>query len=70
MSLGLGMSPPSVRTPVFDQPIGAWDTRRVTNMFRMFRGAYKFNQAISAWDTSKVTDMNDGTLRSSQRVDC
>ncbi|CAL6429277.1 unnamed protein product [Bathycoccus prasinos] len=42
---------------VFDQPIGTWDTSWVTNMYQMFRHAYKFNQPIGNWDTSSVTSM-------------
>ena len=43
---------------VFNQPIGNWDTSKVTNMKSMFSGASTFNQPISKWDTSNVTDMS------------
>ena len=39
----------------FNQPIGSWDTSKVTDMSYMFVGAAAFNQAIGSWDTSKVT---------------
>ena len=42
----------------FNQPIGNWDTSKVTDMYSMFKGAKSFNQPIGNWDTSKVTDMS------------
>ena len=42
----------------FNQPIGAWDTSKVTNMYAMFFNASAFNQPIGAWNTGAVTDMN------------
>ncbi|EFP97954.1 BspA family leucine-rich repeat surface protein, partial [Vibrio caribbeanicus] len=41
----------------FNQPIGNWDTSKVSDMAGMFEGAASFNQPIGNWDTSKVTDM-------------
>jgi surface protein len=41
----------------FNNPIGEWDTSKVTTMASMFNGAAAFNQTISSWDTSKVTTM-------------
>ena len=41
----------------FNQPIGNWDTSKVTTMNSMFRRAVNFNQPIGNWDTSKVTNM-------------
>jgi surface protein len=41
----------------FNQPIGDWDTSKVTNMKFMFAEASSFNQPIGDWDTSRVTDM-------------
>jgi surface protein len=43
----------------FNQPIGQWDTSRVTNMRWMFLDASRFNQPIGRWDTSKVTYMSE-----------
>ena len=43
----------------FNQPIGAWDTSKVTDMMFAFYGAEAFDQNISAWDTSSVTYMED-----------
>jgi surface protein len=43
----------------FNQPIGDWDTSKVTNMQYMFREARAFNQFIGNWDTSKVTNFGD-----------
>ena len=39
----------------FNQPIGAWNTARVTDMGGMFYHASAFNQPIGAWNTSRVT---------------
>ena len=47
----------------FNQPIGAWDTSRITDMSEMF-ALSSFNQPIGGWDTSQVTTMSamfDGT---------
>ena len=44
-------------TNVFNQPIGSWDTSRVTSMQTMFSGATAFNQPIGSWNVSNVTDM-------------
>ena len=41
----------------FNQPIGNWDTSKVTSMYYMFYYATSFNQPIGNWDTSKVTSM-------------
>ena len=38
----------------FNQPIGNWDTGRVTNMGQMFYNANAFNQPIGGWDVSAV----------------
>ena len=42
----------------FDQPIGKWNTAKVTNMNRMFYTALSFNQAL-CWDTNNVTNLSD-----------
>jgi len=41
----------------FDQPIGAWNVSKVTNMGWMFASATTFNQNLSAWDVDSVTNM-------------
>ena len=41
----------------FNQPIGNWNTNKVTNMNGMFGNAENFNQPIGNWNTSKVTNM-------------
>ena len=41
----------------FNQPVGDWDTSRVTTMFNMFNYAKSFNQPIGNWNTSRVTNM-------------
>ena len=41
----------------FNQPIGAWDTGKVTDMSNMFQRASRFNQNIINWDVSHVTNM-------------
>ena len=46
----------------FNQPIGDWDTSKVTNMHGMFADT-SFNQPIGDWDTSKVTSMRYMFLR-------
>eukprot|EP00438_Fugacium_kawagutii_P000855 Skav222066 [mRNA] locus=scaffold707:297224:301628:- [translate_table: standard] len=47
-----------VGLPVFNQPIGQWDTSAVTDMAVMFSGAGAFNQPLSTWNTSAVRSMN------------
>ena len=44
--------------PKFDQPIGNWNTSKVTTMQAMFQWAPKFNQPIGTWNTSNVTRMD------------
>ena len=46
-----------VNTSAFNQPIGSWNTARVTSMRTMFMDAAAFNQPIGSWNTSQVTDM-------------
>ena len=41
----------------FNQDIGSWNVRRVTNMEEVFYLAGDFNQDISGWNVSNVTTM-------------
>jgi len=41
----------------FNQPVGAWDTSKVTTMANMFQGATVFNQPLGAWNTGLVNSM-------------
>jgi len=49
----------------FNQPIGNWNTARVTNMAIMFFGASAFNQPIGDWNTARVTSMTGMLLGAS-----
>ena len=46
-----------IQNTSFNQPIGNWNTSKVTNMEGMFQFATVFNQDIGNWDTSSVTTM-------------
>ena len=41
----------------FNDDISAWDTSRVTTMYRMFYYARDFNQDLSGWNIRAVTSM-------------
>merc|ERR1719468_475886 len=41
----------------FNQPIGGWDTSKVTDMYKMFNKASSFNQSIGKWDVAMVFGM-------------
>ena len=41
----------------FNQPIGKWNTGKVTTMRGMFKGASSFDQPIGSWNTSLVENM-------------
>ena len=38
--------------------ISLWDTKQVTNMYKLFFSKFNFNSVISSWDVSNVTNMN------------
>ena len=42
---------------LFTYPYKAWDTRNVTSMKAMFKGASVFNKSISKWNTYNVLNM-------------
>jgi len=50
-------------SPKFNQPLGSWNTAKVTDMHGMFQGAHNFDQDIHNWNTGKVTDMSQMFLR-------
>ena len=41
----------------FNQPLGNWDTSKVTTMESMFAGASKFNKSLKKWKTRQVSSM-------------
>lgn len=43
----------------FNQPINHWNVSNVTNMSKMFSGAYKFNQSLNNWNLYVGVDLKD-----------
>ena len=41
----------------FNQLVGKWNIKNVTNMKNMFSGAEEFNKPIGNWYITKVTNM-------------
>lgn len=56
---------------VFNQPIGNWNTNKVTTMANAFQNTTAFNQSLNTWDVSNVTNMSymfNGTAAYNQPV--
>lgn len=47
----------------FNQPLAAWNTSRVTDMFCFFLEATSFNQRLARWDVSSEVNMEGMFLR-------
>jgi surface protein len=43
----------------FNEKIGSWDVKNVTNMSNMFSGCINFKQDLSSWIVSNVTNMSN-----------
>ena len=43
----------------FNQPIGYWNTSKVTNMDRMIHNCTGFNQDLGNWDMTGVTSLRE-----------
>jgi surface protein len=50
------MSGMFMNAEAFNQPIGDWDTSKVSNMRFMFSRAKSFNQPVDGWNISNVED--------------
>tara|TARA_Y100000768_G_C23691858_1_gene547245 strand:- start:291 stop:704 length:414 start_codon:yes stop_codon:yes gene_type:complete len=48
---------PGIQLGLFNECIGLWDVRNVTNMQSMFRLATNFDQPLNGWDVQNVTNM-------------
>jgi surface protein len=44
---------------IFNQDIGSWDVRNISDMRRLFIETDNFNQDISSWDVSNVYRMEE-----------
>lgn len=61
----------SISAEDFYGPISGWDTSKVTDMSRLFKGAKYLDDDISRWDVSNVTDiegMFSGALNFNQSI--
>ena len=53
-AININMSTMFANATVFNQPIGSWNTIKVTDMNSMFLNARAFNQTISSWNVTNV----------------
>jgi len=51
----------------FNQPIGNWDVRKVTDMANMFSNT-QFNQDLSGWNVDNVTSCFEFSINAPQWV--
>jgi len=54
-----GLFTGSEKLSLFNEPIGNWNTKNVTDMRYMFSHACSFNQPIGKWNTEMVTNMDN-----------
>lgn len=45
-------------SPLFNQPVGNLDVRKINNFQSTFHGNFKFNRSLRGWDTENATNMS------------